>query len=92
MSVSIKINGRCLSAEPGQTILEVARSHGIEIPTLCDYPDCHHMAVAACAWSKFRMAEHSHRLHNACCRRHGRENRKRIFAQPAQRFAAHAFS
>lgn len=38
MSVSIKINGRCLSAEPGQTILEVARSHGIEIPTLCDYP------------------------------------------------------
>lgn len=38
MSVTLKINGRLLSAENGQTILQAARSHDIYIPTLCDYP------------------------------------------------------
>ena len=31
----ITINGNELAFEPGQTILEVARQHGIDIPTLC---------------------------------------------------------
>src|SRR5437762_11123728 len=35
---AIKIDGRSLVAEDGQTILDVARKDGIEIPTLCWYP------------------------------------------------------
>ncbi|MCX8126394.1 MAG: 2Fe-2S iron-sulfur cluster-binding protein [Dehalococcoidia bacterium] len=35
--VSLTINGRKLSAEPGQYILKVARDSGIEIPALCDH-------------------------------------------------------
>jgi NADH-quinone oxidoreductase subunit G len=34
-AVKIKINGREFEAAQGQTILEVAREHGIEIPTFC---------------------------------------------------------
>lgn len=33
--VNIKINGMPLSVPAGSTILEAARMHGIEIPTLC---------------------------------------------------------
>lgn len=33
--VTLTINGRTLTAAPEQTILEVARQHGINIPTLC---------------------------------------------------------
>lgn len=33
--VKLKLNGNEIEAEPGQTILEVANSHHIEIPTLC---------------------------------------------------------
>ncbi|HEY7195038.1 MAG TPA: formate dehydrogenase subunit alpha [Gemmatimonadales bacterium] len=35
---AIQIDGRSLVAEDGQTILDVARKAGIEIPTLCWYP------------------------------------------------------
>ena len=35
MSIEFTIDGKVFSAEPGQTILEVARANGIEIPTLC---------------------------------------------------------
>lgn len=35
MTVSVKINGKTLQAEPGMTVLETARLHGIYIPTLC---------------------------------------------------------
>jgi formate dehydrogenase major subunit len=35
---SITIDGRSFSANDGQTILDVTRAHGIEIPTLCWYP------------------------------------------------------
>jgi predicted molibdopterin-dependent oxidoreductase YjgC len=38
MSVTLTINGTTLSSERGQTILQVARAHGIYIPTLCDFP------------------------------------------------------
>ncbi len=34
-TISLKIDGRKRKAKPGQTVLEVAREHGIEIPTLC---------------------------------------------------------
>ena len=35
---SLEIDGRTLSARAGQTILEVCRDHGIEVPTLCYEP------------------------------------------------------
>ena len=31
----LKLNGKRVSFTPGQTILQVAREHGVEIPTLC---------------------------------------------------------
>lgn len=33
--IEVVLNGKTVSAEPGTTILELARRHGIEIPTLC---------------------------------------------------------
>ena len=33
--IKLKINGRELAAEPGTTVLEAAKSHGIAIPNLC---------------------------------------------------------
>src|SRR5512147_1404124 len=35
---TITINGSAYPFTPGQTILDVARGNGIEIPTLCWYP------------------------------------------------------
>ncbi len=39
MSVTLTINDRQVTAREGSTILEAARSVGIEIPTLCHHPD-----------------------------------------------------
>jgi NADH dehydrogenase/NADH:ubiquinone oxidoreductase subunit G len=39
MPISINLNGRQVTAESGQTILNVARENGIEIPTLCYLED-----------------------------------------------------
>ncbi len=36
---TLTINGETLTFEAGQTILDVARGAGIEVPTLCDYKD-----------------------------------------------------
>ena len=38
MSIQITIDGQLLSVDQGVTILNAARQHGIDIPTLCDYP------------------------------------------------------
>ncbi|MHC1783763.1 MAG: molybdopterin-dependent oxidoreductase [Anaerolineaceae bacterium] len=38
MSVTLTINGRSITTESGQTLLQAARAHDIYIPTLCDYP------------------------------------------------------
>jgi predicted molibdopterin-dependent oxidoreductase YjgC len=38
MTLTVKINGQTLQAEPGMTVLEAARAHGIYIPTLCYAP------------------------------------------------------
>ncbi|WP_273305919.1 2Fe-2S iron-sulfur cluster-binding protein [Victivallis lenta] len=35
MSIEFILDGRTVTAEPGQTILEVATANGIKIPTLC---------------------------------------------------------
>jgi len=39
MKLQVTINGRPFKAESGMTVLDVARAHGIEIPTLCNHPD-----------------------------------------------------
>jgi len=39
MTIEITINNQLLTAENGQTVLEVARKHGITIPTLCYHKD-----------------------------------------------------
>ena len=39
MSLSVSINGQMFEAQEGTTILQIAREHGIEIPTLCNHPD-----------------------------------------------------
>lgn len=36
--ITIYINDRAVSAEPEATVLQVARSHGFPIPTLCHHP------------------------------------------------------
>lgn len=37
--IKIIINGRKIKAKQGQTILQAAKEHGIEIPTLCYHPE-----------------------------------------------------
>jgi formate dehydrogenase major subunit len=37
-TVTVTINGKRVSARPGQTILKVAQAAGIDIPTLCHHP------------------------------------------------------
>lgn len=37
--IKIKINGRGCIGQEGQTILEIAKENGIEIPSLCFHPD-----------------------------------------------------
>lgn len=37
--INLKINGQAIQAESGQTILQAAQKHGIEIPTLCYHKD-----------------------------------------------------
>ena len=39
MTINITLNGKKIEAESSQTILEVARQHGVEIPTLCYHKD-----------------------------------------------------
>ncbi len=38
MSITLKMDGRDIVAAEGQTLLEVARENGVEIPTLCNLP------------------------------------------------------
>jgi len=39
MTVNITINDKKYEAQPNQTVLEVAREHGVDIPTLCYHKD-----------------------------------------------------
>lgn len=44
--ISLTINGRSVSGQTGQTLLQLARQQGIAIPTLCNYPGL--SAMGAC--------------------------------------------
>ena len=46
--VNIKINGMPLSVPAGSTILEAARMHGIEIPTLCYLREINEIGACRC--------------------------------------------
>lgn len=39
MKISLKINGKKVKAEYGQTILQIAQENGVDIPSLCYHPD-----------------------------------------------------
>ncbi len=39
MTLQVTINGRVFEAGEGGTVLELARIHGIDIPSLCSHPD-----------------------------------------------------
>ncbi len=39
MTVHLTINDRPVEAQPGQSVLDLARAHGLTIPTLCHHPD-----------------------------------------------------
>jgi formate dehydrogenase major subunit len=39
MILKVTINGRVLEAQEGVTVLDAAKQHGIEIPTLCNHPN-----------------------------------------------------
>jgi predicted molibdopterin-dependent oxidoreductase YjgC len=39
MTVNITIDGQCIQAESGETVLQVAREHNVHIPTLCHHKD-----------------------------------------------------
>jgi bidirectional [NiFe] hydrogenase diaphorase subunit len=44
--ISLTINGHAVSGQAGQTLLQVARKHGVAIPTLCNFPGL--SALGAC--------------------------------------------
>jgi formate dehydrogenase alpha subunit len=60
--VTLKINGKSFTAHDGQTILDVAKEHGITIPTLCYHEDlttvgsCRLCLVEVEGWSKQEAA------------------------------------
>lgn len=55
-TVRVVIDGRRLMADVGETVLTVARRHGIEIPTLC-----HHAALEPVGACRLCMVEVTHR-------------------------------
>ncbi|MFH1427244.1 MAG: [FeFe] hydrogenase, group A [Patescibacteria group bacterium] len=60
--INIKINGKAISCEPGQTIFKVAKENGIFIPGLCGHPDfppkanCRVCVVEIAGWKKLATA------------------------------------
>ena len=62
--VNVTIDGKEISAKPGQTILECARDNGIFIPTLCYY--AHTTNVGACRVCVVEV-EKARSLVSSCC-------------------------
>ena len=53
--ITLTINGQEATVQEGATILEAAKSIGIEIPTLCHDPRIVPMEPAECALLKSRL-------------------------------------
>lgn len=58
---TITLNGKQVEALPGQTILDVARSHGVPIPALC-----HHKALVPRGSCRLCVVEDSGRVRASC--------------------------
>ena len=54
-AINLEIDGRCLQAAEGMTVLEVARREGVPIPTLC-----HHEAVEPAGACRLCLVEITH--------------------------------
>ena len=52
MTITLMINSKNISVTEGKTMLEAAREHGIEIPTLC-----YHKSVSPAASCRLCMVE-----------------------------------
>ncbi|GAB4319316.1 MAG: hypothetical protein Kow0059_13240 [Candidatus Sumerlaeia bacterium] len=63
--IQLVINGKTVTAEEGQTVLEAARAAGFSIPTLC-----HHESLppyGACRFCMVEVTQHGRtRLHTSC--------------------------
>ena len=68
--IRIEVDGRVVEGFEGQTILEVCRDNGIEIPTLCYEPKLPDSGRAGCASSRSRARS----IHRS--RAPGRANRR----------------
>ncbi|MDE2369755.1 MAG: formate dehydrogenase subunit alpha [Burkholderiales bacterium] len=65
-AVDFELNGRAVSAQPGETLIEVARRVGIEIPHLCYQAG--HAAVGNCRSCMVEIAG-ERTLAPSCCRK-----------------------
>lgn len=61
--MNLTIDDRRIEAHEGQTVLEVARTHGIEIPSLCHHPDLR--PVGSCRLCVVEVGPHG-QLATAC--------------------------
>lgn len=61
--IKFDLNGRMVTGKPGQSVLEVAREHDIEIPTLCYHP---HLSVAGSCRLCAVEVEGRHGMQMAC--------------------------
>jgi formate dehydrogenase alpha subunit len=52
MSISLTINDQVIAAEPGDSVLDIARAHGFVIPTLC-----HHAALSPAGSCRLCLVE-----------------------------------
>jgi len=70
--VEIKIDGKTIQAEQGQSLLKVALAHGIDIPYLCYHPAVE--AYGACRMCLVEVTTESH----------GRRSRRAFEPEPFQ--------
>ena len=68
MSTSSEDQRRNLEAKEGTTVLETARAHGIEIPTLCNHPDLRPVGSCRLCLVEIGRRQTGHGLHTSSAR------------------------
>ena len=68
MPVEFKLNGRTVVGRADETIIETARSHGVEIPHLCYKPGLRPDGNCRACVAFSRMASYNMRLPNLASR------------------------
>ena len=93
---TIKIDGTPLAFTPGQTILDVARANGVDVPTLCWYPklptvaNCRICLVSVEGQSKLQPACYSQAADGMVVEtesQDARDNRKAVLELLLERYA-----